>query len=557
MPVGVRACLLALYALTVFESSDARLLSAQLLSRHGTRAPNPVVEILCPNDRANLARYHDMAISLAGVTGNGMHELLSMGQATRLHYDNFLQPHFDNAESYVQGVAEDRTLQSAIAFGQGLFPPGSTPGYVATLPVPLPVYSLPDGKDNLLEARKGACKKRLKVDSAKWDQEAGTVLWSQNESLLDKLGSLCGVNLHEVIKGSGDNYGDAIKDITDALMFDYQESFVPIPGLTLTDFEAFRKLAVTQLLGRIVGTPEQRTYMNGQLPDTLLSNFRAAVNGGVKFYAYHGHREMLYSFASFIGLEFNIPFPGLPVGAIPPATTLFIELHQQDTVDQTISLKDAAQDIEAVLTQQGFKIQAAKGIAGNIVNEETQKHQTNLFIRTLLWTPCYQNSSVADGAYILGDLSDGAHCPPVPVKLAGCGDVVDCPFDQYVSIITNQISKTGDWATLCEFKETTHLAEELSAANLNQEHLHYAVSLFSIGFCITFIAAVTLGAVLICMKRSKVNKLVVPVNHQYESDGNVESGRHLSERSGLLDNWTPSNRSNSFHGEYQSGEALP
>src|SRR5262249_46243763 len=90
-------------------------------------------------------------------------------------------------------------------------------------------------------------------------------------------------------------------------------------------------------LGRIIGTQEQITYMNGELPERLVGNFERAValqgpadykkKKPLKMYAYHGHREMMYALGAFLGIEYDIKFPGLPKGAIPPATTLFFELH--------------------------------------------------------------------------------------------------------------------------------------------------------------------------------------------------------------------------------------
>ena len=52
--------------LVLLVTVDCKLIGVQLISRHGTRAPNPVVQQLCPNDSDNLQQYQDMGISLAG-----------------------------------------------------------------------------------------------------------------------------------------------------------------------------------------------------------------------------------------------------------------------------------------------------------------------------------------------------------------------------------------------------------------------------------------------------------------------------------------------------------
>lgn len=493
---------------------SSRLLSSTILSRHGTRAPNPVVEQLCPADEVNLQRYHQMDISLAGLTANGMKEMLALGQATHGHYverSKFISPYFDNSEVFVQAVAEDRTLQSAIAWGQGVFSPDSTPGYSSTYPVPLPVYSIPAGKDNLLEARKGACKQRLKHDTTEWDNTYGKALWSSNDELLSRLGALCRVNLKEVFVGSGDNYGDAIKDITDALMFDYQEHFIPLPGLTLSEFEQFRRVAITQLLGRIVGTSEQRTYMNGELPDTLINNMRGSLqDGGLRLIAYHGHREMMYAIAAFFGIDFKIPFPGLPHRAIPPATTLFVELHQKDGAiqDAEQAKLSARTEFESILQRTGYKPGNYGSISGNSVNVElptpAPSSSSDLFVRILLWVPCYANSSVEDGQYVLGSIRHGDECPLEAVPLSACGGQTDCPLTDFIQIIAQQEQSTGGWATLCQYTPTNQLMEQLSTAQSSKDNMHAAVSVFSIGFAITFIAAATFAALLYKYRQSKI-----------------------------------------------------
>lgn len=82
-------------------------------------------------------------------------------------------------------------------------------------------------------------------------------------------------------------------------------------GLTFDLLRDFRKLAVNQLLGRITGSAEQITYMNGALPVQIIDNFENALNDGIKLTAYHAHRELLYSMAAFLDIQFDIPFPGM------------------------------------------------------------------------------------------------------------------------------------------------------------------------------------------------------------------------------------------------------
>ena len=215
---------------------SSELLGTILLSRHGTRAPNAVTVQLCPANSVNLHRYSELDISLEGVTCRGMLQLYQLGQYTKERYvdSGFLLPYYSNEQMYIRAVGEDRTLQSAVAWGQALYPSGhGAVGYKADVPSPLPVYTLPDELDTLLENRKAGCHRRLKEDVEEWDNTEGVVMRRQYSALLEQLEHLCGVNLTAAIDGSGDNYGDAIKDITDNWTFDFIEHFPPLAGLTI------------------------------------------------------------------------------------------------------------------------------------------------------------------------------------------------------------------------------------------------------------------------------------------------------------------------------------
>jgi len=342
---------------SVGKARNSTLVSVQVVSRHGTRAPNPVVVKLCPADRANLALYAHLRITLAGLTGTGMGELYELGVFARQQYiersyPGFLSKFFNDQEVYFRAVGEDRTLQSAAAMGQGMYPAGSAPlGYSTEVPSPIPIYTLPDVYDSLLEVRKQGCKATLARDAAQWDRTEGVKLYKSHQSVLQRLHELCNItDLNDAVVGSGDNYGDAIKDITDAWTFDMIEGFQMQPGINVTSLLEFRTLAVKQLLGRILGTDEQITYLNGELPERMLDNFLFSVwNQGpehvadfaLKMYAYHGHREMIYALAALLGIDFDIEFPALPKGAIPPATTLFFELHYDGPRDAQGNIPNA------------------------------------------------------------------------------------------------------------------------------------------------------------------------------------------------------------------------
>ena len=387
------------------------LLSTILVSRHGTRAPNTVTARLCPANDANVARYSALDISLEGVTGRGMHQLYQLGEYSREQYvdSGFLRPYYSNEEMYIRAVGEDRTLQSAVAWGQGLYPAGHGPvGWLSNVPPPLPVYTLPDEVDVLLENRKAGCHQRLKADVEHWDETAGAQQITGFRPLLAQLEALCGVNLSAAIIGSGDNYGDAIKDITDSWTFDFIEHFPPVPGLTLETLLQFRAFAVQQLIGRILGTEEQVTYLNGDLPASMLGSFEAAVSQHrhnaseaaegeaaavrpLKFIAYHGHREMMYALAAYFDIRYNITYPALPLGAIPPATSLFFELHHE---------KDSGSS-----SGRHSGKRSKKRSSQHEEEEDDDGEDSAYVIKAVLWSPCDSEEVTDAHQLITPDLS--------------------------------------------------------------------------------------------------------------------------------------------------------
>ena len=459
--VRVAVSLLCCLLLTpLFASSE--LLGSILLSRHGTRAPNAVTVQLCPANRANLRRYSELDISLEGVTGRGMLQLYQLGAYTKKRYvdSGFLLPYYSNEQMYIRAVGEDRTLQSAVAWGQALYPAGSAAvGYKADVPSPLPVYTLPDERDTLLENRKAGCHGRLQADVEEWDQAEGVSMRRQQAALLEQLERLCGVNLTQAVNGSGDNYGDAVKDITDNWTFDFIEQFPPLDGLTLEQLLQFRQYAIAQLLGRILGTEEQVTYMNGDLPVSMVRSFRALIEQRegstdtadverdvkpLRFIAYHGHREMIYAAAAFFGLRFNISYPALPLGAIPPATSVFFELHRAQSGEY---------EVRAVLWTPCDDEAHAQALAPLMDVERRGSNDTRrVDSRIANYSDAYYNHSAehphatarADPSEWAGEVQCGARALPIGACEGGV-----CSFDEFHALVHARINATGSWHTLC------------------------------------------------------------------------------------------------------------
>jgi len=127
----------------------------------------------------------------------------------------------------------------------------------------------------------------------------------------------------------------------------------------------------------------------------------------------------------------------MPRGAIPPATTLFFELHEHD-------------------------------------NEHTiERYDTELFIEAYIWYPCYPVIKHSDGTASLGNIQHDCLAHHVPIN--DCFDYVDvehdkqhnksraynrCTYDAFKRMIGSRINKTGTYLDLCEHTEQAHKAHK-------------------------------------------------------------------------------------------------
>lgn len=121
----------------------------------------------------------------------------------------------------------------------------------------------------------------------------GINIVKQHHALVDKLGEVCGANLtalypYAAFGQPAYNLGDAIKDISDALTFDYDQLTNPLPKvsdvisvLNGVDPEMFfqtRRLAIELLYGRLYATEEIVNYMSGELPAIIRDQIRGMMD---------------------------------------------------------------------------------------------------------------------------------------------------------------------------------------------------------------------------------------------------------------------------------------
>lgn len=414
----------AAIACLLLACARAELVSVYFASRHGTRAPNPVVETVCPGLRGLLRAFDRMGVAPAGVTGNGLREMYSVGAFARRRYveeAGLLSRNWDPRQVFFNAADEPRTLQSASAMGQGMF---RGPRGYSSMPEPVPVsLNGTKGHDNLGEARKAGCASRLARDTALWDAGPGRAFWSERKGLLDRLSAMCGSDLRRALEVSGgvEGQNDAVKDVSDAMMFSIREGLrVPF---TEDFYGAVRAAALEQLYGRLISTDAQRVYMAGDFPQAMLAHFKTSVartnnatsaQDGLKMFGYHGHRELLYALAAFYDVKYNFNGLGFTPGGIPSATTLFFELHR--------------------IRSASWNPQGSPG---------DPPLAPGLYVRLVVYSPCDAVTRVDSGPL------DGEVCPGQAYRFGFWPKSDYCPLSEFEKHVQKRVALTGSWRQLC------------------------------------------------------------------------------------------------------------
>jgi len=419
-----------------------KLRGVVLLGRHGNRAPDPSVKVLCPNRKVQSALYESQNCGPGSMTREGLRAIWDLGRATYRAYvqDAGLVPaSYKRTDVYVQASSSDRTIMSAIAWGVTAFPETVQD---APYQVPPATYSVPMTEDNLLEVRKARCLGRLQQDIKEFDETVGKKIIENPEfnKLLDKVSGVCGVDLRKARELTDGEFGifEAIKDVSDAITGDFLEGFPRMEGLTNETALEFLTMAENLFQNRLYGSPAQAAYLSGKLPEKIQNFFErhvitrsqalgllaaedekedisdfAKIRAPRKLTAYHCHREVLYGIAKFLGFNITVERPGLPTGLLHPGAGLFFELWEDDKVP-------------------------AKGSGLNQISLESR-----FYVRTLLWVPCWEGDGFAQKT------ENGLVCPLRVRILPQCGEEF-CPLPTFNEIIeTNFQAVGGDFRKQC------------------------------------------------------------------------------------------------------------
>lgn len=380
---------------------SAELVLLVSLSRHGSRAPNPTVKKHCPNNVLNMKAYQ---VPPEQLTERGMVQMEATGKHIRDVYvddKGFLSSSFNgdnhsHFEAYFRADSANRCGQSAISLGYGLYPDGTGPAGYAKQPIP--VYMQLSESEHDFTAN-GPCWSVMQERSKQYTSTRGKELIAVHAEGLGQIAKVCGNEFYG--DSSNGDHVVAIKDVADMFLFDRDEGLEPTPGLTPELTDELSQLAFQNLIERLYSTPREITTAIGGFPQLLLRTLANAAmptwspEKSTKYFSFHGHRELLHGLGFMMGMKFN--FEGLPAfngsTALHPGTTLFFELYRKPSTTTSSSAASA-----------------------------------EYFIKLFVWSP---------------------KSPRTAVKLDKCA--LDCPLQEFSSIIQTHIEQTGSWQDICNY----------------------------------------------------------------------------------------------------------
>lgn len=425
----------------------SELVALVTLSRHGTRAPNPTVLHLCPNNEANIRSYQ---VPFSQLTEVGMQQLQDLGSHIRDVYvteKNFLAGSLENGinstfDGYFRADVAERCGQSAASMGYGLYPNNYKEQ-------PLPIYMQNARSERDFGVTQAPCWEKWRDESIAYETTIGQMMFLEHFQLLEKVGNACGVKVSkESLSFAGESRVSGIKDISDMFEFDNDQNYPLMPGMTKEMQFDLLGLEFRNLMQELYSTPEKITMWSANFPYRLIEHFRTSIKewelgnkvNRPKLFSYHGHRELLHGFGLMLGYKFH--FDNMPVvdGSTPlhPATTLFFELHER------------------------------KG---------------EYFVKMYVWSSKTQRTAI---------------------EIPGCG--YECPLENIEQTIQSHIKATGTWQQICGLEQQPNIflmAENPNAktvTNVSKENaISPGISFFLGLFCTCSFG----GFVLSFYKRSK------------------------------------------------------
>lgn len=402
-----------------------------VLARHGNRAPNPPIGVLCPNFAKHVLPGFEVAP--AALSRVGMAENEENGVFIRNRYKDFLPDGPFNYDGTWTFFAErmSRNVVSTQCFARGIFPPGTgLEGFAKEKPNLVPISTTQDGADIVINCPgNGPCVNALKADIAKWVLENGDSLYNQHKALMQNVSKACGYDMvpgQIVVEGKNRSITWAAKIVMDAFTFGLNEGLDATMGgrISLETISEFKNKIEDIVHQQNFGKPHQLTYWAGDFIPTMLQLARFPLPDEVnKFHLFLNHRELMYAVAKL--WKIPIQFPGSEPDSIPSGASLIMEVYEE-----------------------GLRL--FFWMPSRPSAEDKAKH--------------FKEDKPINKLYPGGTL--------IPVEPQGCVLGHLCPLDVLALHFVQHVRKTGTYVDICNVsKEDTYLAQGEASLGIMEQWL--------------------------------------------------------------------------------------
>jgi len=297
-----------------------------LVFRHGDRTPiDPY-----PTDphKSNTS----WPVSLGQLTSRGKVQQQELGRWLRNRYSTFLSQDYSEKEVYVRSTDVDRTLMSAAANLQGLFPPR---GYLKFDPTlnwqPVPIHTVDQSDDYLLSSHAN-CPKFEELHAQVLEGQTMKSIYLENIELFRYISKHTGLNLTDIVHL--DYVYDTLlcETVHNKSLPKWTEKVFPAsnPGTWPAQFKALRDLSFTV----DAFTDPMKRLKGGPFLQLLVDHYTSLQQGEEvkKLYMYSGHDTTVAPILHTLGI-FN--------GIAPPYSSMVIfEMLEQEGLQVKISYKN-------------------------------------------------------------------------------------------------------------------------------------------------------------------------------------------------------------------------
>jgi len=294
--------------------------------RHGDRTP------IDPYPTDPYKSESSWPVSLGQLTSRGKLQHQELGRWLRKRYSDFLSHDYSEKEVYIRSTDVDRTLMSAAANLQGLFPPE---GYLKFDPAlnwqPVPIHTVAQSEDYLLSSHAN-CPKFEELHAQVLEGQVMKTIYLENEEMFRYISKHTGLNLTDIV------HLDYVYDsllcewIHNKTLPKWTEKVFPStsPGPWASRFKGLTDLSFTV----DTFTDSMKRLKGGPFLQLLVEHYTSLQKGEKvkKLYMYSGHDTTVAPILHTLGV-FN--------GIAPPyASMIIFELFEGESLQVKVSYKN-------------------------------------------------------------------------------------------------------------------------------------------------------------------------------------------------------------------------